>query len=100
MFGTLSVIFENEWGEMTAKERKEKRNRLPASDIKRNVLGMGIDGWSEQWFLKCGPGLEASVTPGNYLETQTHRESGGWVWVWVWMCALEAGRGSGHINNP
>ena len=98
MFDTFSVMFENEWGVVVAKEKKEKRNSLSARDRRWNVLGMGIDGWSEQWFLTCGPGLEASATPGNYLETQTHRERG-WGWVWVWMCVLEAGRGSGH-NNP
>ena len=70
-------MFENEWEEVVAKEKKEKRNRLSARDRKWNVLGMGIDGWSEQWFLTCGPGLEASATLGNYLETQTHRERGG-----------------------
>lgn len=99
MLSTFSVVFENEWGHMVTKEKKEKRNRLSARDRKWNVLGMGIDGWSEQWFLKCGPGLEASATPGNYLETQTHRERGWWGWVWVWVCVLEAGRGSGR-NNP
>lgn len=87
MFSTFSVMFENEWGEMTAKERKEKRNRLPASDRKWNVLGMGIDGWSEQWFLKCGPGLEASVNTWElFRNTNSQREWGVGVGLGVDVC--------------
>lgn len=58
----------------------------------------GIDGWSEQWFLKCGPGLEASATPGSYLETQTHRE-GWWGWVWVWVCVWRQAEEVGVITH-
>ena len=75
MLSTVSVVFENEWGHMVTKEKKEKRNRLSARDRKWNVLGMGIDGWSEQWFLKCGPGLEASATQDSMVlaQKQKHR---------------------------
>lgn len=77
MFGIFSIRFEN-----GVKREKEKRNILPVNNKKQNVLGMGIDGWLEQWFSKCGPGTTSNSNTGNYWKHKLagpslERERGG-----------------------